>query len=149
MLLATWADSYPGNSDTDDPTSARVKMLETRQLQFYWCGWKFPRRWFLWDRCSNCSLTPNEASSQPSRKGYGSSLKRAILQPPLPFKNNGLSHDQHSVRQQGGSDVCGEIVVTKESSFLHSPYSAFCLTKVVTTSSIKVLQNKVYCKAAQ
>ena len=72
-------------------------------------------------------LTPNEASSQPSRKMYGASLKRIIPQPPLPCKNNGLSHDQHSVRQQGGSDVCGEIVVTKESS-LHSPYSAFCLT---------------------
>ena len=45
---------------------------------------------------------------------YGASLKRTIPQPPLPCKNNGLSHDQHSVRQQGGSGGCGEIVVNRE-----------------------------------
>ena len=45
---------------------------------------------------------------------WGASLKRIIPQPPLPCKNNGLSHDQHNVRQQGGSGVCGEIVVIGE-----------------------------------
>ena len=40
-------------------------------------------------------------------------LKRTIPQPPLPCKNNSWSHDLHSVRQQGGSDVCGEIVGLK------------------------------------
>ena len=156
MLLTSWADSYPGNSHADDPTSARVKILETRQLQFYWCGWKFPKRWFLWDRCSNCCLTPNEASSQPSRKVYGASLKRTIPQPPLPCKNNGLSHDQHTVRQQGGSGGCGEIVVNREllalAIFSLLPYLRYvillqlkyCKTKFI----VKLLDREIHSYSA-
>ena len=79
-----------------------------------------------------------------------------IPQPPLPFKNNGLSHDQHSVKQQGGSGVCEETVVDREllalAIFSLLPYLRYvillqlkhCKTKFI----VKLLDREIHSYSA-
>ena len=63
------------------------------------------------------------------------------------FSANSSGTIQFVVRRQGGSVGSGEILVKKV--LTPSFGKPFALQKVRTTSFMKILQGKVYCKAAE